>query len=39
MRGYMETRGSIDLSGNYIAQDYFYNNQMELKRIQIFMIY
>ena len=37
MRGYMETRGSIDLSGNYIAQDYFYNNQMELKRIQIFM--
>lgn len=37
MRGYMETRGSIDLGGNYISQDYFYNNRIELKRIQIFM--
>src|SRR5690625_1786812 len=37
MRGYMETRGSIDLTRKYIAQDYFYNNRIELKRVQIFI--
>lgn len=36
MIGFMETRGSVDLSGRYISQDYFYNNTFELKRIQIF---
>lgn len=33
IRGYMETRGSIDTSHKWIAQDYFYNNKFELKRI------
>lgn len=35
LRGYMETRGSIDLTAKMIAQDYFYNNKFELKRVQI----
>jgi 5-methylcytosine-specific restriction protein A len=35
VRGYMESRGSIDLSAKLIAQDYFYDNQFELKRIKI----
>lgn len=34
IRGYMETRGSIDTSAKYISQDYFYNNATELKRVQ-----
>jgi len=33
IRGFMETRGSVDTQRKYIAQDYFYNNQFELKRI------
>lgn len=36
MRGFMETRGSIDTTASYITQDYFYNNRRELKRINIF---
>lgn len=35
IRGFMETRGSIDLTRPYISQDYFYNNRFELKRAQI----
>lgn len=30
----METRGSIDTSAKFIAQDYFFNNGTELKRVQ-----
>lgn len=37
--GFMETRGSIDLSANYISQDYFYDNRFELKRIQLITDY
>jgi len=36
VRGFAETRGSIDLSAKFIAQDYYYENEMELKRILIF---
>jgi len=36
VRGYMETRGSIDLTRVLIAQDYYYNNLMELTRILLF---
>lgn len=35
IRGYMESRGSVDTSLKLIAQDYFYNNKFELKRVQI----
>lgn len=35
IRGYMETRGSIDTSAKFISQDYFYNNSLELKRVQL----
>ena len=35
IRGYMETRGSVDTTLKLIAQDYFYNNSFELKRIQV----
>lgn len=37
--GFMETRGSIDLNRPYIAQDYFYSNSFELKRIQLITDY
>jgi len=33
LRGYMETRGSVDISLKLFAQDYFYNNRFELKRV------
>jgi 5-methylcytosine-specific restriction protein A len=33
--GYMEPRGSVDTSLKMIAQDYFYNNNYELKRVQL----
>lgn len=36
IRGFMETRGSVDTSLNFIAQDYFYNNTLELKKGKIF---
>ncbi|WP_022935204.1 HNH endonuclease [Mesomycoplasma moatsii] len=32
IRGFIETRGSIDLSRNYISIDYFYDSISELKR-------
>jgi len=35
IRGYMEPRGSIDTTIKLIAQDYFYNNSFELKRVQL----
>ena len=35
IRGFFETRGSIDTSWKLIAQDYFYNNKNELKRALI----
>lgn len=31
LRGYIETRGSVDTSRKLIAQDYFYDNRFELK--------
>ena len=35
MRGFMELRGSVDTTAKLIAQDYFYNNNVELKKGQI----
>lgn len=33
VRGFFEPRGSIDLSANYLTQDYFYKDEKQLKRI------
>lgn len=35
IRGFIELRGSVDTSRSFIAQDYFYNNNTELKKGQI----
>jgi len=35
IRGFMELRGSVDTTAKLIAQDYFYNNNIELKKGQI----
>ncbi len=35
IRGFIELRGSIDTSAKFIAQDYFYNDNIELKKAQI----
>ncbi len=35
IRGFMELRGSIDTKIKFIAQDYFYDNRLELKKAQI----
>lgn len=35
IRGFMESRGSVDTSRKFIAQDYFYNNKLELKKAMI----
>lgn len=35
IRGFMELRGSVDTSRQLIAQDYFYSNNVELKKGQI----
>jgi len=35
LRGYMESRGSVDTSLKLFAQDYFYNNRFELKRVTL----
>lgn len=35
VRAFFELRGSIDLKANYLAMDYFYNSQQELKRFRI----
>ena len=39
IRGYMELRGSIDTSANYIAQDYFYNSNFEIKKARLLVDY
>ena len=35
VRGFMESRGSIDTKRNYISQDYFYNNDLEYKKYRV----
>lgn len=35
IRGFMELRGSVDTTAKLIAQDYFYSNNIELKKGQI----
>lgn len=32
IRGFLELRGSVDTTANYMAQDYFYNNENELQK-------
>lgn len=35
LRGFFETRGSIDTSRPFLSQDYFYNSDLEIKRIRL----
>ena len=35
IRGFIELRGSVDTTAKLIAQDYFYDDRMELKKAQI----
>lgn len=35
IRGFIESRGSVDTNRNFIAQDYFYDNKNELKKALI----
>lgn len=35
IRGFFETRGSIDTNHPFLAQDYFYNSDLEIKRIRL----
>lgn len=37
IRGFFETRGSIDTNHPFLAQDYFYNSELELKRLRLLM--
>ena len=39
IRGYMELRGSIDTTANYIAQDYFYDSAFEIKKARMLVDY
>ncbi|MCI7364802.1 MULTISPECIES: HNH endonuclease signature motif containing protein [Campylobacter] len=35
IRGFFEIRGSVDTSRPYLSQDYFYNSELELKRLRL----
>lgn len=35
VRGFMELRGSVDGTADYLAQDYFFRNEFELKRVRL----
>ncbi len=35
IRGFFEPRGSIDIVRNYLTQDFFYNNDFELKKANL----
>ncbi|MDY4936229.1 MAG: HNH endonuclease [Candidatus Enteromonas sp.] len=35
IRGFLELRGSVDITAKYISQDYFFNNRVELKKALI----
>lgn len=35
IRGFLELRGSVDTTAKFIAQDYFFNNRVELKKATI----
>lgn len=39
IRGYMELRGSIDTTADYIAQDYFYCSIFEMKKARLLVDY
>ena len=39
IRGFIELRGSVDTTAKLIAQDYFYDNRIELKKAQILTDY
>lgn len=39
IRGYMELRGSIDTTADYIAQDYFYDSLFEMKKARMLVDY
>lgn len=39
IRGFMELRGSIDTTANYIAQDYFYGSSFEIKKARLLVDY
>ena len=35
VRGFMELRGSVDGTADYLAQDYFFHSEFELKRVRL----
>ena len=35
IRGFMELRGSVDGTADYLAQDYFFHNEFEQKRVRL----
>jgi len=35
IRGFMELRGSIDTTANYLAQDYYYNSEFEIRKARV----
>lgn len=37
IRGFFEIRGSVDTSRPYLSQDYFFNSELELKRVRLLM--
>lgn len=37
VRGFMELRGSIDTTANYLAQDYYYNSEFETKKARVLL--
>ncbi|VEU55677.1 HNH endonuclease [Metamycoplasma orale] len=39
IRGFFETRGSIDFKLNYLSSDYFYSNRLEFNKCLIFTNY
>ena len=39
IRGYMELRGRIDTTANYISKDYFYGNPFEIKKARLLVDY
>lgn len=35
IRGFMELRGSVDTTANYLAQDYYYNSEFEIRKARV----
>lgn len=35
IRGFMELRGSVDTTANFLAQDYYYNSEFEIRKARV----